>query len=189
MPGHDIIVIGASAGGLSALSRLLGALPGDLPASLFVVLHTSGEGSAMLPELLGANTPLSVKLAEDQERLRTATVYVAPPNVHLLVQSDRLVLSGGPRENLSRPSIDALFRSAAVTHGSRVVGCLLTGTLNDGTAGLDAIKQCGGITIVQSPDEAEYPEMPRIAMANVAVDHVVTIAEMADLLAFLATVK
>src|SRR5688500_8880349 len=134
MSGHDIIVIGASAGGVDALPRLIGSLPASLPASVFVVLHIPAQDRDLLPEILRRNAFLSVANGVDGERVRKGHVYVAPPDHHLEVRGTRVRLSRGPRENFHRPSIDALFRSAADSYGARVVGVVLTGNLDDGTA-------------------------------------------------------
>lgn len=182
MNGHDIIVIGTSAGGLKALSAVLGALPADLPASLFVVQHLAADRKSFLPTLLGDVCDLPVSSPTDDEVFLPGHVYVAAPDHHLLLNGGRVRVLRGPQENRFRPSIDALFRSAARSHGSRVIGMVLTGFLDDGTVGLQTIKKRGGITIVQDPDEAEYPSMPRTALRYVDVDHSVPIAAAGALL-------
>lgn len=183
MPSRNIIVIGTSAGGLEALDNLLGQLPADLPASIFIVQHMApGGGGQALLNRLSKYEHFQAKLAEDGEQFRPARVYLAPPDYHLLLRKDVLLITKGARENRSRPGIDPLFRSAAVAHGPRVIGVLLTGMLDDGTAGLIAIHRCGGITVVQDPDDAMYPGMPSSALANVAVDHCVRLAQMGALL-------
>jgi two-component system chemotaxis response regulator CheB len=187
MFGHDIIVIGASAGGLDALPRLIGSLPEDLPASVFVVLHISPQGPSLVPDIIGRATSLSVAHAVDGESVRKGHVYVAPPNHHLQLEGTHVRLSRGPRENFHRPSIDALFRTAAESYGPRVVGVVLTGYLDDGTAGLHAVKSLGGIAIVQDPKNALAPAMPRSALRNVKVNHCVPLAKIGPLLIRLAT--
>jgi two-component system chemotaxis response regulator CheB len=176
---RDLIVVGASAGGVRALRGLIAGFPADLPASIVVVNHISPGAPSMLPEILGGAGSLVTKAAEDGERLARSTVYVAPPDRHVLIEKGRLRLTRGPRENRVRPCIDTLFRSAAVDLGPRVIAIVLSGTLDDGTAGLWAVKDRGGLAIVQRPTEAEYPDMPQNALQNVAVDHVLSLAEMA----------
>jgi two-component system chemotaxis response regulator CheB len=185
--GRDIVVMGTSAGGLEALDEVVGRLPTDLPAAIFIVQHMAPEnnGEALLHRL-GRNKGFRCKLAEDGEAFRPGGIYIAPPDFHLLVKKTRLLVTKGARENRYRPAIDPLFRSAAVTHGPRVIGVVLTGMLDDGTAGLDAVKKCGGVTIVQDPKDAAYPEMPQSALDNLDVDHCVPASEIADLLAKLA---
>jgi two-component system chemotaxis response regulator CheB len=145
---RDLIVIGASMGGVEALSRLLERLPADLPASLFVVLHTADHSPALLAQVLGRNSSLPVRTAVEGERFSAGNVYLAPPDCHLILGHDHVHVRRGPRENGARPAIDPLFRSAAANGTTRVIGVLLTGLLNDGTAGLQAIKRCGGLAVV-----------------------------------------
>jgi two-component system chemotaxis response regulator CheB len=183
---RDITVIGASAGGVSALRTLLGGLPADYRAAVLVVLHVAPESPSLLRDILDRATPLSVIKVRGGEPLRPGRVYVAPPDHHLLVERDIVRLSHGPRENRHRPSIDVLFRSAAVAHGARVTGVVLSGMLDDGAAGLWAIKKRGGIAIVQDPEDAEYPDMPRNAMHAITVDHCLPLAAIADRLVALA---
>lgn len=182
MNGHDIVVIGTSAGGLKASSAVLAALPADLGAAVFVVQHLAPDRESLLPKLLGDVCDLPVRSATDGEPVVPGHVYVAPPDHHLLLRDERIGVQRGPQENRFRPSIDALFRSAARSYGSRVIGLVLTGSLDDGTVGMQAIKKRGGITMVQDPDEADYPSMPRMALRYVKVDHVVPIAEAGALL-------
>lgn len=189
MVGHDIIVIGASAGGVEALPKLIGSLPQVLPAAVFIVLHIAAQGPDLLPEIISREACLSVAHAIDGETIRRGRVYVAPPDHHLQVDGKHVRLSRGSRENFHRPSIDALFRSAADSYGPRVVGVVLTGYLDDGTAGLHAVKSHGGIAIVQDPKEAVTPAMPKSALRNVKVDHCVPLAEMAAILVRLATTQ
>jgi two-component system chemotaxis response regulator CheB len=175
---RDVVVVGSSAGGIRALRGLLAAVPADLAASILVVNHIPSSSPSILPSILGAAATLTVKAAEDGERMAHGCVYVASPDRHLMVEHGRLRLSHGPRENRVRPCVDTLFRSAAVDLGPRVIGIVLSGTLDDGTAGLWAVKDRGGIAIVQRPAEAEYPDMPENALRNVAVDHVLSVAEI-----------
>jgi two-component system, chemotaxis family, protein-glutamate methylesterase/glutaminase len=179
---RDLIVVGASAGGVEALREFATGLPSDLAASVLVVLHLPAGGTSALPAILGRCGTLPVHSAKDGMPLEHATIYVAPPNHHLLVVDDRVALSHGPTENGRRPAIDALFRSAAIVSGPRVVGVLLSGVLDDGVAGLVSIAGRGGTVVVQDPDEAIYPAMPRHAMRALTVDHVLPVAGMGALL-------
>ena len=182
----DIVVIGGSAGGLAALQALLEQLDPALQSALFAVLHQSASSPGNLPTILARRSRLPIVTPTDGALIRPGQVYVAPPNVHLFLQSDRVRLLRGPPENAQRPSIDTLFRSAAVSYGPRVVGVVLSGTLDDGTAGLEAIKTCGGTAVVQAPDEATHPEMPASALARASVDHCLRVAGIARLLGQLA---
>lgn len=180
------MVVGASAGGVEALAELFAGLPADVPASFFVVLHVPERGTSVLPEILGRRGPLPARHPADGAVIEPGRVYVAPPGQHLLVKRGRVRLVRGPRENGARPAVDPLFRSAAAAYGPRVVGVVLSGTLDDGTSGLQAVKERGGTAVVQDPDEALYAGMPRSAMENVAVDHVLPLARIAPLLVRLA---
>jgi two-component system, chemotaxis family, protein-glutamate methylesterase/glutaminase len=177
---RDIIVIGASAGGLQALKQLLGDLSADLPASIFVVVHIGT--TSHLTEVLDRVTTLPVERARAGLMIKPGRIYVAVPGVHLLLHDNHVLLRRGPRENLARPAIDPLFRSAACTFGARVIGVILSGCLNDGTAGLRAIKRCGGIAVVQEPGDAAEAEMPMSALRHADVDHVMPAAAMGRLL-------
>lgn len=179
--GHDIVVVGGSAGGVEALIALMRGLPPDLPATVLVVLHVGA--TSHLAEILNAAGPLPVAQAESGQLIEQGAVYVAGPDAHLLLHKDHLLLRRGPRENMSRPAIDPLFRSAAASFGGRVIGVILSGLLNDGAAGLRAIKRCGGLAVVQDPRDASFADMPRSALCYVDVDHVATSARMAGLLA------
>lgn len=180
--GHRIVVMGTSAGGLEALDQVIGQLP-HLPASIFLVQHMAPEntGEALLHRL-GRNKAFTSRLAGDGEAFKPGMIYIAPPDYHLLVKKRTMLVTKGARENRYRPGIDPLFRSAAVTHGANVIGVILTGMLDDGTAGLMAIKKCGGVTIVQDPKDAAYPAMPQSALNNLKVDHCVPVATMGRLL-------
>jgi len=181
--GRNIIVIGTSAGGLDALDELVGELAADIPASIFIVQHMAPENTAeALLHRLGRHRAFDCRLARDGETFESGRIYIAPADYHLLVKEKTLLVTKGARENRYRPAIDPLFRSAAVTHGSRVIGVVLTGMLDDGTAGLVAIKKCGGIAIVQDPKDAAYPDMPENALNNLKVDHCVPLAGMGALL-------
>lgn len=182
MATRDTIVIGASAGGVQALTKLISDLPPNLPAAVFIVLHIPATSPGLLPSILARDARLPVDHATNDERIQAGRVYVAPPNQHLLIEAGHIKLVHGPKENLHRPSIDALFRSAASSAGPRVVGVVLTGARDDGTLGMRAIKQRGGITIVQDPREAEFPSMPMSVMQRIRVDYSLSIREIAPLL-------
>ena len=182
--GHDIIVVGASAGGLEALAALIGQLPAELAASLFIVQHLAPENDGhALARRLSRHTALDVRLAKEGARITPGRIYIAPADNHLLLNTGRVLVRKGARENRNRPGIDPLFRSAAVAYGSRVIGVVLTGMLDDSTAGLIAIKQCGGLTVVQDPKDAAYPGMSQSALDNLRVDFCVPLADMGQLLA------
>jgi len=183
----DIIVVGASAGGIEALRVLAGGLPADLPASLFVVLHTSPESPAMLADILDRSGSLPALSPQDGDRIRPGTIYVAPPDRHLLIEPNLMRVTRGPKENRFRPAVDPLFRSAAQTYGPRVVGVILTGYLDDGTAGLWTVKQLGGTAVVQDPADAVVPAMPLNAVTHVKVDYCLPLDEIAPLLVRLTT--
>jgi two-component system chemotaxis response regulator CheB len=179
---RDIIVIGTSAGGVDALRILCRGLPSDLPAALFVVQHLAASTRSVLPELLTRAGVLPAASPREGERIRQGHIYVAPPDRHMLLEGDQILLRRGPIENRCRPAIDPLFRSAAVAYGPRVIGVVMTGLLDDGSDGLAVIKRAGGTTIVQDPDDAEWPSMPRNALAHAEIDHCVPLAELAALL-------
>lgn len=182
MATHDIIVIGASAGGVQALRTLVEGLPADLPASLLIVLHIPAEPPSFLPDILARDSSLPVAHAIDGERILPGRIYIAPADQHLLIERDRIKLVHGPKENLHRPSIDALFRSAARWAGPRTIGVVLTGARDDGTVGMSAIKKRGGITVVQDPSEAPFPSMPMSVIQEIKVDYSVPLREIAALL-------
>jgi two-component system chemotaxis response regulator CheB len=186
IPGRDIIVIGASAGGVEALSRLARHLPADLPAAIFVVLHVPAHSPSLLPQILNRARTLPAAHPSDGEAIRQGRIYVAPPDQHLLLEDGQIRLRRGPRENGHRPAVDPLFRTAARSFGPRVVGVILSGTLDDGTAGLAAIKQRFGVAVVQDPKDALYTGMPRSALDSVEVDYSLPLAEIADLVDRLA---
>lgn len=189
MSGHDIIVIGSSAGGLKALTAVTSNLPADLGASLFVVQHISPEHRSLLPEILSDTSRLPVLHPRNGDRIAKGLIYIAPPDQHLLVDRGHVRVVRGPRENRFRPAVDTLFRSAARAYGPRVIGIVLTGHLDDGTVGLQAIKRRGGISVVQDPLEAEYPSMPSSALRYTQIDYCVPMTEMPGLLARLVQEK
>ncbi len=181
------VVIGASAGGGSALSRIFKDLPSDFPGAILIVVHVAERGQmAWLAGLLASIGHLPVKVAEAGEVIRQGTAYIAPPGTHLLTSGDRIELGTGPAEQHSRPAIDALFRSAATTFGRRVIGVVLTGLLRDGAVGLRAVGDAGGITVVQDPERAEAPEMPLSALRAANADYCVELSEIGPLLDLLA---
>jgi two-component system chemotaxis response regulator CheB len=185
---RKIVVIGASAGGLEAVDRLVAALPTDLPAAIFVVQHMAPQNSGEpLLRRLSRHKAFQPKLARNGDRFKAGRIYIAPPDNHLLVKKSTMLVTKGARENRYRPAIDPLFRSAAVSHGARVIGVVLTGMLDDGTAGLIAIKKCGGATVVQDPRDAAYSGMPLSALDNADVDFCVPLAEMGPLLTSLVS--
>ena len=169
-----LVVVGTSAGGNETLGTLLDGLPGELAACILIVRHLPPEGSiGYLIKQLESRTRLACREGKDGDPLVPGTVYFAPPDHHLLVDESKVWVVRGARENRWRPAIDPLFRSAAVSHRERVAGVVLTGHLDDGAAGLSAIKRCGGVCIVQDPDDASFPDMPRNALQRVEVDHCV----------------
>lgn len=181
MPRRSVVAIGASAGGIEALRELLKALPQTFDAAILVVLHTSSHTGA-LPAILQRATKLPVSYARDWEPIEKAHVYVAPPDFHLIVEGNLLRVIQGPRENLHRPAIDPLFRSAAITFGRRLIGVVLTGLLDDGTAGLMVVRAQGGETIVQDPKTAMFSAMPENALKQVPQARVLPLTEIPELL-------
>ena len=180
---RDVVVIGCSAGGVDALPRILHQLPSRLPASILIVQHIAPTKNPYLVDILQRSTALAVGWAEQGERIEHARIYVAPPDVHLMIADSHLTLTRGARENHARPSIDKLFRSAAATHGSRTVGVLLTGMLDDGVAGLRAIRDSNGFVIVQDPEDAAFPELPSRALEAVVPDRVLPVDRIASAIA------
>jgi two-component system chemotaxis response regulator CheB len=183
----DIVVIGTSAGGVEALSNLVSYFPSDLDAAIFVVLHIPTYATSVLPQILNRAGKLPASHPQDNEEIRAGHIYIAPPDYHLLVEPGYISLLRGPKENSHRPAIDPLFRSAARAYGKRVVGVVLTGMLDDGTAGLQAVKMCGGTAIVQSPEDAIYKGMPRSAIRHVEdIDYILPLSEIPQTLVELA---
>lgn len=183
--GRDIIVIGGSAGSVEALQRIVAGLPPQLEAAVFAVVHFPSDGTSFLPQILLRSGRFPAVHPEDGTVIRRGVIYVAPPDRHLTLQNGHVRLSRGPRENGHRPAADPLFRSAARAFGARVIGVVLSGNLDDGTAGLAAVRRHGGVTVVQDPNDAMYAGMPTSAIGNVDVDHVVPASEIAALLATL----
>jgi two-component system, chemotaxis family, protein-glutamate methylesterase/glutaminase len=185
-PGRNIVVIGASAGGVQALRQLVRGLPADLPASLFVVVHFPPYAESRLREILNRSGLLGARVARDGEPIVPSRIYIAPVDWHMLIRNGRIELDHGPRENHSRPAIDPLFRSAARTYGSRVVGIILSGELYDGAAGLLAVKSRSGVAVVQDPADAGVESMPSSALSLVDADYVLPVTEMAEIVARMA---
>jgi len=186
----EAVVIGASAGGVQALSALSAALPADLRVPCFVVIHLPRESPSLLPEIFSAHCKRPVGEAQDKEPVQAGTVYIAPPDYHLLLdRGPTLALSTDELVHYSRPSIDVLFESAADVYGKGLLGIILTGWNQDGADGLEAVHRAGGLTIVQNPDTAEAPVMPQAALARTAVDYILNLEEIAALLAALPAGK
>ena len=182
MDKRDIITIGASAGGLAAIMRLFGSMPKAYAPTVFVVIHISPTAHSKLPLLLERVGWLPAFHPDDGEPILPGHIHVAPPDHHLLVHRDRVLIRRGPRENRTRPAVDPLFRSAGVAFGSRVIGIVLSGTLDDGASGLRAIRRCGGMGVVQDPAEAQWPGMPQSAINRGEADHVLPLDRMPALL-------
>lgn len=176
---RDIIVIGASAGGVEALQGLVRTFPSKLPAVVFVTLHFPEHGKSALPRILARAGALPAVHAVDGDPVVHGRIYVAPPDHHLLLTTRGVRLVRGPKDNGNRPAVDPMFRSAALAFGPRVIGVVLSGNLDDGTAGLAAIKRRGGLAVVQDPEEALFPSMPLSALDNVAVDRVIRVNHFA----------
>jgi two-component system, chemotaxis family, protein-glutamate methylesterase/glutaminase len=180
------VVIGASAGGVEALKEVVSQLPADLPSPVFVVLHIPPFVASSLPKILTGAGPLPAVHPQDGTLIESGCIYVAPPDHHLLIEDGSVAVKKGPKENRFRPSIDALFRSAAYVYGPRAIGVVLSGALDDGTSGLWSIKRFGGIAIVQQPSQARFESMPRSALEHVAVDYNLPSTEIGALLGRLA---
>jgi two-component system chemotaxis response regulator CheB len=178
--GHDIVVVGASAGGVEALRTVASRLPDDLPAAVFVVLHVPAIATSVLPAILERAGDLPAAHAEDGAEIERGRIYIAPPDHHLLIQPGFMRVNRGPKENGYRPAIDPMFRTAALTYGSRVVGVILSGVLDDGTAGLAAVKTHGGRALVQDPSDSLYPMMPYSAIDAAEPDLVAPTGELAE---------
>jgi len=186
MPDHDIFVLGASAGGVEALQKLVSYFPADFPGAIFVVLHLAPRTKSYLPELLTRAGVLTAVHPANGDKIERGRIYVAPPDHHLVVERDHVHLSRGPKEQHHRPCINVLFRSAALAYDGRVTGVVLTGELDDGTAGLWEIKRRGGLAVVQNPEQAAFASMPLSALREVEADYVTDVGDIAPLLARLA---
>lgn len=187
MAKRDIIVVGASAGGILALKELFNSIPQDFRASIFVVLHVSSSSPGFLPVILSKAGILDASHPVDGELIKPGFIYVAPPDHHLLLEGNCVLVRKGPKENNFRPSVDALFRSAAYVYGPRVIGIVLSGMLNDGTSGLWSVKRMGGLAIIQEPSDADYPSMPLNVQDYVTVDYSIRASDMGPLLQKLTT--
>jgi two-component system, chemotaxis family, protein-glutamate methylesterase/glutaminase len=183
MSSKNVVVVGASAGGVDAVRKLISLLPVDLPAAVFVTLHLEERSQLFLPDILGQPNGLPVVHPWEETLILDGHVYVAPPDHHLIVTPHTTRLSHGPKENLRRPCINTTFRSAVDSHAERVIGVLLSGLLDDGVSGLWEVQQRGGVTIVQDPEEAVFKSMPENAIRAVRVQHILPIAEIASLIA------
>jgi two-component system chemotaxis response regulator CheB len=183
---HDVIAIGGSLGSVDALEHLCAQLPADLPAAVLVVVHVGSLGKNLLAQIFDRNSPFAVSTAEEGEPVRAGHVYVAPADRHLLTIDRSIRLGRGPRENMARPAIDPLFRSVGVEYGSRAIGLVLTGLLDDGAAGLSDLKRCGGLTMVQNPGDAAAPDMPLAALRSSDVDYRADLGDLVPLLSKLA---
>jgi len=189
MKKSKVIVIGSSAGGVIALKELITALPADFEVPIFVVQHIAPQVHSYLPEILNHSGGLKARHPEDGEKIRNGHIYIAPPDHHLLIEDDRILVKKGPKENRFRPSVDALFRSAAYTYKKGVIGVILTGMLDDGTSGMWAINHLEGITIVQDPLDAMYRSMPQSVLEHVDVDYIVPLAYIPELLVGLTDIE
>lgn len=179
--------MGGSMGSFSVFKTIVAGLPEDLDASIFIVWHMSPDIRSLLPDVLNRSGKVPAREARDGERIEPNRIYVAKPDHHLMIDGDKVRTTRGPKENRFRPALDPLFRSAAYSYRQRVIGVVLSGGLDDGTSGLWTIKHYGGVAVVQDPNEAEAPSMPENAMRQVAVDHVVRVEQMADLLVRLSS--
>ncbi len=184
MPKRDIITIGGSAGSIESLRAIVAALPDNLPAAVFIVVHTAPRGRSYLPAMFKGK--LRAQIPSEGDRIENGRIFIAPPDRHLLIANDHVHLSRGPKEGLHRPSINVTFRSAALTYGDRVAGVLLSGMLDDGASGLWEIAERGGVAIVQDPAEAAFPSMPLNALADADVQFKLPAAEISNTLVRLA---
>lgn len=187
MNGRDIIVMGGSAGAVEGMSQIVAGLPADLPAAVFVVVHFPAYSTSVLPRILSRAGALPALHPRDGDPVERGKVYVAPPDHHLLLEDGRIRLTRGPRENGHRPAVDTLFRSAARAYGQRVAAVVITGNLDDGTAGLGAVRARGGAAVVQDPEDAMHPGMPGSALTMIGADHVLPLDRIAETLVRLAT--
>ncbi|HSI03177.1 MAG TPA: chemotaxis protein CheB [Myxococcota bacterium] len=182
MRHHDVVALGGSFGAIDAVQKVISELPADFAAAVLVAIHLGADSPGAMGRILGVGARLPVSLAVDATHMQHGHVYVAPANHHLLLIGDTIRLGKGPRENRSRPAVDPLFRSVAMSAGSRAIGVVMTGLLDDGASGLADIKRFGGYTVVQAPSDAIAPDMPLAAMRATDVDHSVPAAELARLL-------
>jgi two-component system, chemotaxis family, protein-glutamate methylesterase/glutaminase len=179
---YDVVALGSSAGGLNALSQVLRALPATFPGSIVVVQHLAPDHKSWIANLLGHSTRMRVKQAEHGEIMLPGTVYIAPPDEHLLVGPGKIQLAHSQLVHFSRPSIDLLFESVAGTYGSRAIGVVLSGSGRDGATGIRAIKEAGGLTMAQAPDSAEFRPMPQAAVDTGCIDFVLPLEKIGSTL-------
>ena len=189
LANFDVVVIGASAGGVGSLQRLVEHIPAEFPAAILVALHLPDGVRSMLPDILHRAGNLPAAHAVNGDRVLPGHIYIAPPGFHLTVQRDRMTVTRGAREHGHRPAIDPLFRSAALVYGPRAIGVVLSGLLDDGTVGLREIKRAGGTAVVQDPRDTEWPSMPQNALNHVAVDYSVPATQIGTLLQQLVMTK
>jgi two-component system chemotaxis response regulator CheB len=189
MEKRNIIVLGASSGGFDAIKQVISGLPPNLEAAIFIVWHMSPETTGILPDVLNKLGSMPAANATDFEEIKMGRIYIAPPDRHLLLESNFVRVTKGPKENRFRPAVDPLFRSAAYTFGERVIGVVLSGALDDGTSGLWIIKERGGLAIVQDPKEATVSAMPLNALREVKVDYTLPVAQIGPTLAKLSSVQ
>lgn len=182
MADIKVIVIGSSAGGVVALKELVAALPADFKTPIFIVQHLSADQPSYLADILNHSGPLQATNPADGTKIEEGNIYIAPPDHHMLIEAGHILVKRGPKENRFRPSIDALFRSAAYSYRQDVIGVILTGMLDDGCSGMWSVKQMGGITIVQDPEQALYPSMPASVLQFVDVEYISTISKISQLL-------
>ena len=182
MVKRDIIVIGASAGGVHALIDLMKRLPIDFGGSIFIVVHLPSDHKSYLPQILTRQTKMRALHPDDGSKIEPLTIYIAPPDHHLLLEKGHTLVKRGPKENRFRPSINALFRSAAYEYGPRVIGVILSGLMDDGAAGMWTIKRFGGTTIIQDPADAIHPGMPESVIQHVEIDYQLRVEEMGPIL-------
>jgi two-component system chemotaxis response regulator CheB len=183
VPGHDVVVIGASAGGMEATREVVRRLPADLEASVFVVLHLPSGARSRLPEILTRSGPIPATHPADAQRIERGQIYVAPPDHQMMLDDGQIRVVRGPRHNRHRPAADPLFQSAARSYGARVIGIVLSGTLDDGSAGIVTIKKLGGVAVVQDPGTAQFSGMPQSAASQVKVDYSLPIEEIGPMVA------
>lgn len=183
---NRVILLGGSSGGVKAAGEVLSGLESDFPAAVIIVLHLHDGTSPSLRSTFASASPLPVDLAAEGDSISSGRIYIAPPDHHLLVRNGSIHLNRGPRVNMTRPAIDLAFRSAAVACGSNTVGIVLSGMLDDGVAGLEAVRRCGGIGVVQDPADALYPELPENVLSYTDVDHILPASRMGELLNKLA---
>jgi two-component system chemotaxis response regulator CheB len=178
----NIIVIGSSAGGVPALKELVKSFNKDLAASIFIVQHLAADKISYLPEILSSHGVLPARHPQDGEQISKGTIYIAPPDHHMIIENEHIFIKRGPKENNFRPAIDVTMRSAAYWYADQVIAAVLTGYLSDGSSGLWSVQQLGGTTIVQSPEDADYPDMPRNALERIDPDYILPLKDIGPLI-------